>query len=188
MTTGYFYDANGNRVSRTRTGGPDSYTYDDGDKLITLNGVSLTYDAAGRRRTKGTTTYEWNDDDRLVTVGTGSTMQYNGLGARVKVGTVTSKRDGVDVTDPLLVRGGDSYVPGVSERNGGVTKFVHTDYLGSARLMTDSTGAVTDSWRYDAYGNVKSHTGTSTSKLTFARQWGYQQDSGGLQLLGHRYL
>jgi len=93
----------------------------------------------------------------------------------------------VDVTDPLVVRGGDSYVPGVSERNGGVTKFVHTDYLGSARLMTDSTGAVTDSWRYDAYGNVKSHTGSSTTKLSFARQWGYQQDSGGLQLLGHRY-
>ena len=187
VTTGYSYDANGNRVSRTRTGGPDSYTYDDGDKLTVLNGVALTYDAAGRRLTKGSTTYTWNEDDRLVTVGTGSTMQYNGLGARVKVGTVTSKLDGVDVTDPLLVRGGDSYVPGVSERNGGVTKFVHTDYLGSARLMTDSTGAVTDSWRYDAYGNVKSHTGSSTTKLSFARQWGYQQDSGGLQLLGHRY-
>jgi len=68
-----------------------------------------------------------------------------------------------------------------------VTKFVHTDYLGSARLMTDASGAVTDSWKYDAYGNVKSHTGPSTTKLSFARQWGYQQDSEGLQLLGHRY-
>lgn len=55
------------------------------------------------------------------------------------------------------------------------------------RLMTDASGAVTDPWRYDAYGNVKSHTGSSTTKLSFARQWGYQQDSGGIQLLGHRY-
>jgi len=70
----YVYDANGNRRTRTRGSAVDLYDYDDGDKLITLNSVSLTYDTAGRRISKGSTTYSWNEDDRLVTVGTGSTM------------------------------------------------------------------------------------------------------------------
>ena len=46
---------------------------------------------------------------------------------------------------------------------------------------------MTEIWRNDAYGNLRTHTGSASTKMSFARQWGYQQDSGGLQLLGHRY-
>ncbi len=45
------------------------------------------------------------------------------------------------------------------------------DELGSTRLLTDPTGAVTGTYSYDAYGNATSHTGTATTPLQWAGQY-----------------
>ncbi len=51
--------------------------------------------------------------------------------------------------------------------------YYHFDALGSTRLLTDGTGAVTDTYSYDAWGNVTAHTGTITQPYQYVGQLGY---------------
>ncbi len=88
----------------------------------------------------------------------------------------------------MLKDGAAVYTPGLSERRGSTSKFIHADALGSTRGITDSTQAVTDSMLYDAFGNVLSRTGTTPTPFGFVGKSQYQTDAdSGLQLLGHRY-
>ena len=52
----------------------------------------------------------------------------------------------------------------------------HFDQLGSTRLLTNSGGAVTDEYSYDAYGAVLSHnrrTGSVDQPYQYVGQLGY---------------
>ncbi len=58
------------------------------------------------------------------------------------------------------------------------------DGLGSTTGLADGTGAVTDTYTYDVYGAVRTHTGTSGNEFTYT---GEQVDATGLQYLRARY-
>ena len=58
-----------------------------------------------------------------------------------------------------------SQKPGAS---GSQLSFYGFDGHGSVRLLTDSTGAVTDTYDYDAFGILISHTGTTANNCLFA--------------------
>lgn len=45
--------------------------------------------------------------------------------------------------------------------------FYHSDHLGSVRAITDSTGSITNSYTYDAYGNALTATETITNPYRF---------------------
>ena len=82
-----------------------------------------------------------------------------------------------------------SYVIGlglISITEGGNVRYYLTDALGSTRLLTDQTGAVTDTYSYSAYGVLLGHTGSSDNPFLFAAQ---QQDasSGLVYLRAHYY-
>jgi RHS repeat-associated protein len=62
--------------------------------------------------------------------------------------------------------------------------YYHTDGLGSTTAITGSTGAVVKTYQYDAYGAVRTQTGTQPNEFTFT---GEQVDSSGLQYLRARY-
>ena len=71
----------------------------------------------------------------------------------------------------------------------------HFDQLGSTRLLTNSAGAVTDEYTYDAYGAVLSHnrsTGSIDQPYQYVGQLGYythwQEPGFGLRQLGVRYF
>jgi RHS repeat-associated protein len=103
-------------------------------------------------------------------------------------GTSTYKRDGADVTDPVLSDGSALYTPGVSERRGSTTKFDHQDYLGTMTRQTNSSQSTTATRTYDAFGMLVASTGTPQGPFGFAGGCGYQEDvDSGLKLLGHRY-
>ena len=72
-----------------------------------------------------------------------------------------------------------------------VWKFYRFDGLDSTRLLTDGSGAVTDSYAYDAWGNITGHTGTTSQPYQFVGQLGYythyQIPSFGLIELGVRF-
>jgi RHS repeat-associated protein len=77
-----------------------------------------------------------------------------------------------------------SYVYGwdlVSENRGGVKSFYLVDGLGSTRALTDSSGAVSDRYIYDAYGNLIASSGNTENSYRFA---GEQFDKN----LGQYYL
>ncbi|NLN78303.1 MAG: hypothetical protein GX141_05250 [Armatimonadetes bacterium] len=70
----------------------------------------------------------------------------------------------------------------------------HFDQLGSTRLLTNSAGAVTDEYSYDAYGAVLSHnrsTGSIDQPYQYVGQLGYythyREPNFGLPQLGVRF-
>jgi YD repeat-containing protein len=154
----YTYDANGNRLTKTLNGATDNYTYDTGDKLLSISGSvskSYTYDWAGRTKTivgsSGTTTLNYDSAGRVSSIGlpTGtSTFAYNGMSARVKRvdptwGTRTLVRDGLSPGSDVLFDGAATYTPGVSDRGSlGDDRYYNGDGLGSVTDVTNASGAL----------------------------------------------
>ncbi len=64
----------------------------------------------------------------------------------------------------------------ISSNREGVKRYFHFDALGSTRALTDSTGSVTDTYEYNAFGVVESSTGTSTNPFRYVGQYGYYDD------------
>jgi RHS repeat-associated protein len=95
-------------------------------------------------------------------------------------------RDGAYVTDPVLTDRAATYTPGVSERRGAATTFLHSG-LKNADAQSGTTQTVAATRQYDAFGNLLSSTGTWGGPLGYAGGFGYQEDATGLKLLGHRY-
>jgi RHS repeat-associated protein len=58
------------------------------------------------------------------------------------------------------------------------------DGLGSTVALANASGTVTDTYTYDVFGAVRSHTGTSGTEFTFT---GEQTDPNGLEYLRARY-
>jgi RHS repeat-associated protein len=82
----------------------------------------------------------------------------------------------------------DSYVYGLDllgRVSGMQPEFYHSDGLGSTRLLTNGTGQVSNTYTYDASGNLIARVGSSNNPYLFA---GQQRDSEtGLDYLRARY-
>jgi len=91
----------------------------------------------------------------------------------------------------MLAAGTTSYLygpgglPVESVTSSGTPTYYLQDQLGSTRLLTSSTGAVTGTYTYDLWGNITSHTGTATTSLLYAGQ--YQDPATGFYYLRNRY-
>jgi RHS repeat-associated protein len=187
-STSYTYSPTGNRLTKTTGGIPKTYTYDTNDRLLSDGTTTYTYDNNGNTKTSTTagvtTSYTWDADNRLKATQKGSTnviydYDYAGIRAAQKVnGTETrylvdKNRDFAQVLDEYAPGGSvnASYVYGsdlISQsRNGAKSLYVY-DGLGSVRALTNSTGAVTDTYTYDAYGNLAGSTGSTTNDYRFA--------------------
>ncbi|MBX3096309.1 MAG: RHS repeat-associated core domain-containing protein [Fimbriimonadaceae bacterium] len=57
----------------------------------------------------------------------------------------------------------------------------------NADAQTNTSGSVSASRVYDAFGAELSSTGTWQGRFGYARGFGYQEEDGGFKLLGHRY-
>jgi RHS repeat-associated protein len=190
---GYSYDNVGNRLQTTSTVAGVAaglFNYDPDDRISTD-----TYDANGSTLTTAgnpnTNTYDF--ENRLVQEG-GITVTYDGDGNRVQksVNGVVTKYlvdDGINPTgysqvvieDSTLNGGTESqYVYGlerISDRWSPAPGTWNLSYYGydghgSVRLLTSSTGSVTDTYDYDAFGNLLHITGTTPNVYRFAgEQW-----------------
>lgn len=65
----------------------------------------------------------------------------------------------------------------VHENRGGVERDYVPDALGNTIALVDENQNITDTWEYWPYGEVKSHTGPSTTPFTFVGTLGYYKDS-----------
>ncbi len=63
----------------------------------------------------------------------------------------------------------------ISQTRNSATSFYHYDGLGSTRALTDGSGAITDSYNYEAFGQLLNQTGTTENSYLFT---GEQYDSG----------
>jgi RHS repeat-associated protein len=199
----YTYDAVGNRLSR-RSSLPgiatQNSTYDANDRL-----QSDTYDRNGNTVASQGTVYNFDFEDRLSGVNQGAVKYlYDGDGNLVgkRVGQLDIKYL-VDTNNPT----GHAQVVDELE-NGSVTRtytyghalisqnqilnnqwqasFYGYDGHGNVRLLMDRLGAVTDTYTYDAFGNLIARTGTTPNEHLFV---GEQLDANtGFYYLRARYL
>ncbi len=103
-------------------------------------------------------------------------------------GTHNYVTDGDAPAAPVLSDGSAVYTPGLSENRSGTSAFYHGDSIGSNRDITNSSQSVTDTRRYDAFGNLMQTSGSNPTPFGFAGSVQYQTDGdSGLKLLGHRY-
>jgi RHS repeat-associated protein len=63
----------------------------------------------------------------------------------------------------------------------------HFDARGSTVLLTDSTGAVTDSFAYGPYGEAWGHTGYTSTPFQFNGKYGVTTDPNGLLCMRARF-
>jgi RHS repeat-associated protein len=67
-----------------------------------------------------------------------------------------------------------------------VNHYYHADGLGSTRLLTDESGNPTDTYDYDAFGNLLDQTGSTPNVYLFAGE--QSDDALGLYYLRARYM
>ncbi|XHL98542.1 MAG: putative Ig domain-containing protein [Microcoleus anatoxicus] len=178
--------------------GVTSYVYDGNDRLlreelrqngILVKATEYRYDANGnttRKIENGTqeTVYTWNQEKRLVAVQTptGENISYaydaNGVRVSKTVNGVTTEylvdnnlpyAQVLDesVNDALTA----SYVYGldlISQERGNVDSYYLVDGLGSTRGLTNASGVVTDTYSYDAFGNLIASAGGTANNYLFA--------------------
>jgi len=181
----YQYDAVGNRLKITSTVAaiPSGLlNYDANDRLS-----SDVYDANGNTINTGGIANVYDFENHLVQHGSVS-VGYDGDGNRVSetVAGVTTKYLVADINltgfaqviDELQIGTvSRTYSYGlimISERQQisgtPTTSFYGYDGHGSVRLLSSSTGAVTDTYDYDAFGNLLNSTGSTPNNYLFAGQ------------------
>ncbi len=196
----YQYDLVGNRTQSLIDGVTTAYTYDLNDRLLQQGGTTYTYDANGSTLTESeggnTITYSYNAKNQLIERDDGlsaTSYEYNldGIRTQKTEGGVTtsylvdSNRDYaqvlvefVDGVESVSYTYGDDLI---SQTRAGETSYYHYDGLGSVRGLTSATGSLSDTYDYEAFGEVLNQTGSTVNSYMFT---GEARDSES----GHYYL
>ena len=143
------YDANGNLLNA----GAGSNVYDFENHMVQAGGVRLVYDGDGNRVTEtvaGVTTKYLVADQNL----TGYAQVMDELQGTAVTRTYSY---GLELINERQT------VSGTPK-----TSFYGFDGHGSVRFLTDVTGAITDTYDYDAFGNLISQTGSTPNNYLFA--------------------
>jgi len=210
----YGYDECGNRTSRTLGGTTTTYTFDDNNKLLNVNGtLSCSYDGNGNL----TSTYAnlpsqtmWYNDSNYLTrirYGGGPTddyyyYAYDGRRYRASFAGAPYRYylyDGVRVLEELDQNGSmqaryttedGSYYGALLHLyrpTGTLSRFPMYDSIGTVRGLVDASGTVTDTYELDTFGRSVSNSGTTPNPYRFGGAWGYITDPSGMLQLGVRY-
>ena len=182
-------------VSRTLLlGQKKSYTYDNAGNLIK------------KQSTAETTEYAYNLDGKLSSVKkiegsivTNESYSYNAFGTRIK--KVTNGEE-----ERYLVDEYTSYSRVLEEKNKNnnltatytyghdlisqnratSVSFYNRDGLGSTTSLTNASQTVTDTYSYDAFGNLINNTGTTKNNYLFAGE--EKDNTTGYYYLRARYM
>ncbi|MFN3409054.1 MAG: RHS repeat-associated core domain-containing protein [Limisphaerales bacterium] len=187
-------------------------TYDDDNRVLTVNGQSVTHDDDGNLTTGplpggGFATFTYDARNRLVNVGQASppvsiSYGYDPAGNRTSLTNgATVTRFVVNPNAPLSqvlmrVRPGvtNYYIYGLGllyeiteTATSTNTLAYHYDYRGSTVALTDHAARVTDRIEYSAYGTTTYRTGTNDTPFLFNGRYGVQTDPNGLLYMRARY-
>jgi RHS repeat-associated protein len=190
-TANYTYDAVGNRLGRSAaTFGPGgqtaTFTANDG-----LAGDS--YDNNGNTTLSTGTSYQYDALDHLTNVNSGAIIiGYDGDGNRVKktVGGTTTYYLVDDRNPSGYAQVVEEWTTASSTTNlsrlynygldlisqqqmpGGTISYYGTDGHGSTRFLANTSGVITDTYTYDAYGNLIASTGSTPNNYLYCgQQW-----------------
>ena len=208
--TSYTYDKNSNRLTKTVGEEVTEYSYNELNQLISETGIDYEYDLNGNLISKTelgkSTAYSYNARNRLVRV-----TAQNGADVNVEeylydyAGNRTAKIQEFKTTYYLVDTNGalsqvlaeydengtliTSYTRAdqlISQERNGVKSYYLYDGFDSVRMLADEEGTVTDTYTYDAFGNLISSTGNTVNDFLYR---GEQYDSfTGLYYLRARYM
>jgi len=202
----YTHDSVGNRLSMTDQQGLHTYQYDPIYQLLqavhpSTPNEQFVYDATGNRLnavfdevgvTKANTTYTFNHENKLTRIqypNMDARYKYDLFGRRIEknvngvvtqyvydgdnmvaeydgTGTVKSKYlFNLAIDDPLSVeQGGNIY-------------YYHKDGLGSITELTDASGSVVKSYKYNSFGEIYTQSGAINQPFSFTGRE-YDPESG----------
>ena len=184
VTENYTYDAVGNRLSSLLA----SYTYNSSNEIASASNASYTYDNNGNVLTEtnstGTTSYTWDAENRLTQVvlpGTGGTVTFNydPFGRRIYKQSPTATSifayDGANLSEETNAAGTTvaRYTQGLAideplaMMSDGATNYYDADGLGTITSLTDTTGAITQTYTYDSFGNQTNSSGSFTNPFQY---------------------
>ncbi len=186
-TIAYAYDNVGNRLTRmvtsaatgsgtTLVNGVTNTAYDANDRII-----GHTYDANGSETTVNGQTASYDFENHLVSLGSAANYVYDADGNRYSVasaGTTTSYVVDTSLPYASVVEEYSSATPSarydygddlVRMDRGGIYYYLY-DGLGSTRQLVNTSGGVTDSYGYSAFGEMASHTGSTVNPFLFNAQ------------------
>jgi RHS repeat-associated protein len=204
---GYQYDAVGNRTNRTSSVAgiaSQTFAFNSNDQP-----TSDAFDNNGNTRTNNGNTFFYDVENRLTNAivgGTNVVIVYDGDGNRVKeiVGSTTNlflvddrnPTGYAQVLEEKNISGGTTnlvrlYAYGldlISQEDASTTvqHFYGYDGNGNTRYLTSASGTVTDSYVYDAFGDLITSSGTTVNVYRYS---GEQYDPNlGFYYLRARYL
>jgi RHS repeat-associated protein len=199
----YVVDGAGNRLSRTSTLvalGAQSFTYNANDEVSTD-----TYDANGNTLTSDGHTYAYDFEDRLISKDGGAvTITYDCDGNRVAktVGGVTTRYLVEDLNPTGYLQVLEEIVAGTTEtrytygtnvvsQTRAISTMPATNYYGydahgNVTFLTDASGAVTDSYDYDAWGLIAARTGGTTNSRLYVGE-DFDAELGLINLRARQY-
>jgi RHS repeat-associated protein len=201
------YDAVGNRITRTDDGMTTQCSYDANDRLLFAGNDAYTYDENGNTIEAivggQITTYNYDQMNRLIEAVTpGHTLAYHYDADGIRVGKAVDGTWTEYLVDhnrpyPQVLAESRQGTPTVtytygndllSQHRTSGTSYYLTDAHGNKAALTDETGLVTDTYRYEAYGDILDRTGTTGTTPNAYTYTGEQYDADlGMTYLRARY-
>ena len=180
-TESYSYDPVGNRLSSV---GVPLYNYNPSNELTSNSSGSYTYDANGNTLSDAQgRSFTWDFENRLtqaIVPGTGTTtFRYDPFGRRIQksgpLGTTNYLYDGPNLTEEvdnagnILARYANQMRVDepLTELRSGTTSHYQQDGLGSVTSLSNSTGALANTYTFDSYGKLTASTGALTNSVQF---------------------
>ena len=192
-TTTFVYDAASNRILRNENGVETAYTYNSLNQLIYETGITYEYDLNGNRtrKTEGArvTSFTFDEFDRLIraTIQEGQNVnveeyRYDWLGNRIeKRGELSTVRYLVDTNNwiahviaetdesgtllAFYTRGDDVLI---NMDRGGNKFFYLYDGHGSVRMLANENNFITDTYTFNAFGELTFRTGVTENNYLYA--------------------
>jgi RHS repeat-associated protein len=183
--TKYTYDAVGNRLSSL---GVSPYNVNTSNELTSTPSTTYTYDYNGNTLTKvtgsNTTSYAWDFENRMSSVtlpGTGGTVsfKYDPFGRRIykssSSGTSVFAYDGGNLIEETNSTGAvvaryeqtQNIDEPLAMLRSSATSYYHADGLGSINSLSNSAGAIANTYTYDSYGNLTASTGSLVNPFRY---------------------
>ncbi len=169
-TVVYSYDANGNLLNQSGAGKASIYTYDLYNRLIQYvegsKKESYSYDAEGVRRSKV------NSEETICYVSdTTGSLSYT-LAEADEEGNAIASYTRVDAL--------------ISQARGEERSYYLFDGHGDVRGLLDTEGNVTDTYRYNAYGELLERSGDTENHYLYTGE--YYDGTSNLYYLRARYM
>ena len=172
----YTYDANGNLLKKSGAAAEESYKYDVYNRLVSCQSdrggkkETYSYDAEGVRRSK--TASDGKEEKEILFISDTS-------------GELSRTLAETDGKGELLASYGWGDTPVSQTREGKTSTYLY-DGRGNVRGLLDEEGSLTDTYAYNAYGELTAKTGETENHFLYTGE--YYDGISGLYYLRARYM